>query len=325
MASAGGRAAGAQRVLAKLQESLSNEKYYEAHQMYRTLYFRYSSQKRYPELLDLLYDGATKLLLKNQQGSGADLAILFVDVLTTANSPTSEENFQKISHLFQLINSSAPERDTYLVKALRWSGMDETKKGHPQLHKAIAQVFWKEKNYFLARFHFMHSPDGRNCAKMLVELHVARGFSNEVDLFIAQAVLQYLCLQNKNAAVLAFTSYTANHPNIMKRNPPFIMPLLNFLWFLLQAIESGKLAIFKMLCDKYRPSLGRDPSYQEYLDKIAQIFFGVRPPPNSRPRGLFDNLLQQLLGGADDDSDEEGASASSSSGQKSQPMETEMD
>jgi hypothetical protein len=28
-------------------------------------------------------------------------------------------------------------------KALRWSGMDETKKGHPQLHKAIAQVFWK--------------------------------------------------------------------------------------------------------------------------------------------------------------------------------------
>lgn len=42
-----------------------------------------------------------------------------------------------------------------------------------------------------------------------------------------------------------------------------------------------------MLCDKYRLTLGRDPSYQEYLDKIAQIFFGVRPPPNSRPRGLF--------------------------------------
>lgn len=41
MASAGSRAAGAQRVLVKLQESLSNEKYYEAHQMYRTLYFRY--------------------------------------------------------------------------------------------------------------------------------------------------------------------------------------------------------------------------------------------------------------------------------------------
>lgn len=112
-----------------------------------------------------------------------------------------------------------------------------------------------EKNYFLARFHFMHSPDGRNCAKMLVELHVARGFSNEIDLFITQAVLQwdffvsllnqylfanlfrYLCLQNKNAAILAFTSYTANHPNIMKKNPPFLMPMLNFLWFLLQAIE----------------------------------------------------------------------------------------
>jgi golgi to ER traffic protein 4 len=119
-----------------------------------------------------------------------------------------------------------------------------------------------EKNYFLARFHFMHSPDGRNCAKMLVELHVARGFSNEIDLFITQAVLQwdfifldveistndyifrYLCLQNKNAAILAFTSYTANHPNIMKKNPPFLMPMLNFLWFLLQAIERYFLLFF---------------------------------------------------------------------------------
>lgn len=31
---------GVQRVLAKLEASISSENYYEAHQMYRTLYFR---------------------------------------------------------------------------------------------------------------------------------------------------------------------------------------------------------------------------------------------------------------------------------------------
>ena len=39
----GGRgAAGASRVLAKLNASLENGNFYEAHQMYRTLYYRYS-------------------------------------------------------------------------------------------------------------------------------------------------------------------------------------------------------------------------------------------------------------------------------------------
>lgn len=47
-----------------------------------------------------------------------------------------------------------------------------------------------EKNYVSARQHFVYSKDGSECAAMLVELHQQRGYSNEVDLFIAQAVLQ---------------------------------------------------------------------------------------------------------------------------------------
>jgi len=71
---------------------------------------------------------------------------------------------------------------------------------------------------------------------MLVELHRVRGYANEVDLFIAQAVLQYLCLRNKNTATAAFNTYTTQHPNI-KTGPPYLLPLLNFLWFLLKAID----------------------------------------------------------------------------------------
>lgn len=74
------------------------------------------------------------------------------------------------------------------------------------------------------------------CAGMLVEFHSLKGYPSEVDLFIAQAVLQYLCLQNKKTATVAFNNYTKHHPNI-KTGPPYLLPLLNFIWFLLKAIE----------------------------------------------------------------------------------------
>ena len=49
----------------------------------------------------------------------------------------------------------------------------------------------------------------------------------------------------------------------------------------------GKLTTFTELCDKYQPSLKRDPAYAEYLDKIGQHFFGLPPPEPSGPGGIF--------------------------------------
>lgn len=34
-----------------------------------------------------------------------------------------------------------------------------------------------------------------------------------------------------------FVSYTCEHPRIKKGGPPYILPLLNFIFFLLQAVE----------------------------------------------------------------------------------------
>lgn len=47
-----------------------------------------------------------------------------------------------------------------------------------------------EKNYSQAWCHYLRSMDGEGCASMLVEYHMLKGCDSEVDLFIAQAVLQ---------------------------------------------------------------------------------------------------------------------------------------
>lgn len=47
---------------------------------------------------------------------------------------------------------------------------------------------------------------------------------------------RYLCLQNKATAQEAFNSYTSRHPKI-NSGPPYLLPLLNFLFFLLKTID----------------------------------------------------------------------------------------
>uniref|UniRef100_A0A0P4WP96 Golgi to ER traffic protein 4 homolog n=1 Tax=Scylla olivacea TaxID=85551 RepID=A0A0P4WP96_SCYOL len=318
---------GIPRVLAKLKASVEEGRYYEAHQMYRTLYFRYCSQQKYAEVLDLLYDGASLLLRHEQQTSGADLALLMLEVLEKSKTDPTEENITRIASLFSLLNHGTPERHQYLVRAVKWSCGDIHKLGHPRLHQLLAQTLWKEKNYGSARYHYLRSEDGGGCADMLVELHLLRGYPSEIDLFLTQAVLQYLCLQKKVAASEVFETYTKTHPTITKqRGPPFILPLLNFLWLLLSTIESGKVTYFTVLCEQYQPSLNRDPSYREYLDRIGQLFFNLpAPKPQAGPGGIFGNLIQGLLGGGlgDDDSDDEGHMGGASSSGHQAPLTAE--
>jgi len=113
------------------------------------------------------------------------------------------------------------------------------------------------------------------------------------------------CQSNQHSlANRTLQSYTAMHPRISMRNPPFVQPLLNFLWFLLLAIDGGKSSIFKTLCDLYAPSLSRDPTYREYLIQIGEIHFGLKQPQRQAPfGGIFGNLLQSLMEDQDDSDD----------------------
>jgi len=293
------QARGVSRVLAKLEKSISEGKYYEAHQMYRTLNFRYLNQKKYDELLELLYKGSTLLLNHSQQSSGADLAMLLLEAQTVSKAPPSEQHVGRCVALFRLLD--AQTRPPFLVKAVGWSSSEQHKQGHPLLHQRLAKLLWEEKDYGSARYHFLRSEDGSGCATLLIELHLSKGYPSEVDLFLTQAVLQYLCLQKRVVAVQVFEVYTHQHPAI-SQGPPYLLPLLNFLWFLLLATERGRVPEFTVLCEQYAGVLARDPCYKTYLDTIGQLFFQLPPPP--RRQNMFGNILQSILGGLEEEEEE---------------------
>ncbi|XP_031655482.1 Golgi to ER traffic protein 4 homolog isoform X2 [Oncorhynchus kisutch] len=254
-----------------------------------------------------MYNGAQLFFSYNQLNSAADLSMLVLESLEKSEAKVEDEDLEHLAKLFSLMDPNSPERVAFVSRALKWSTGGSGKLGAPKLHQLLAVTLWKEQNYSESRYHFLHSSDGEGCAQMLVEYSAQRGFRSEVDMFVAQAVLQFLCLKNKNSASVVFSTYTQKHPSIEK-DPPFVQPLLNFIWFLLLAVDGGKLTVFTVLCEQYQPSLKRDPMYNEYLDRIGQLFFGVPPKQSSSYGGLLGNLLNSLMGSGEGE-DEEGEEA----------------
>lgn len=76
-------AQGSDRILVKLKRMIASGEYYEAHQLYRTLNFRYLNSNKYSELRQLLFDGSNLFLGSGQYNSGADLADLYLNALAS--------------------------------------------------------------------------------------------------------------------------------------------------------------------------------------------------------------------------------------------------
>ena len=56
-----------------------------------TYFYRFSSQSKFQDAEDLLYDGANELFKYKQMGSGTDLSKLFIEVLGKRDVRTDSE------------------------------------------------------------------------------------------------------------------------------------------------------------------------------------------------------------------------------------------
>lgn len=175
------------------------------------------------------------------------------------------------------------------------------------MYKILANVFWSEGNTELARRYYMLCRDGNLCGRILIKINETKGYKSEVDLFIVQAVLQQISLNDRKTAEDTFTAYTRYHPKISRKEAPFKQPLLNFIHFLFRLMDTKNLEAFKALCTLYKAELERDPAFEKYLTKIGVQHFGANPPVSeSRFGGMFGDVISRLLQGIDEDDDVEG-------------------
>lgn len=345
------------RLVTKLRTAVEDGQLYEAHQILRTIHFRFISHKdRLKTLCDLLYLGARHLLNLEEIISGHDVANLYVESaakffqqrLDSAMKDEEKDLLRsKLTYQNEIFHAShgtedkdvsyniarlmvelpENEREKFVAETMRLLTSNIFNK--QLLHLILARAYYHTlTNHVSARYHFLHSANEDNAieiANLLIDFHQRFGNKAEAELFIAQFTLQYLCLQNpisstssiqstgnrttrdsiRKTAETTLLRYRTRHPQLQGQLPTTTYPLLNFLNFITSLLDSDKdeSRTFKALCDTYKPAWSRDPSYQSYLSRIGELYFGlVDQSRHQQQQGVFfNNILMTLLDSSDGD------------------------
>lgn len=320
------------KLLQRLRLNTDDDNYYETHQLYKTIHFRCVSSDLIDESIDLIYNGLVYFTSKNQLHCIFDLAKVFVETLKKSPTRTTPDAVdaafvQKCKFIHNALRDGAEEQNEFTAGVLKWSGSlfvkqasqlkslthenalvaYQKKFGHVDLHREFALNMWSEKNYIKARYHFLHSTDAESFSQMMIECHRKYGYPSEADLFLTQSVLQFLCLSNLTSAIDFYTHYVKNNPLVDTNKP-----LVNFLNFLFAAIKLNKVNLFNVLLELYKPSLDRDTSYYDYLDRIGQMFFNLKPKKVEK-ESMFSNLMRMLTTTPSSQSNDNQATNTSSS------------
>lgn len=142
---------------------------YELHQKIRTKTVRLVKKGKFAEAIDTLYDGSTKLLGMNEQGSGCDLAVYLLDVYN--QSKTSVDDSSRgmcpadLDRITTILDKTSAEfwRKKVIQAAVKWSSSSlQNALGDAKLRLFIAELLVKgkpytdpDREYFAAEAHFI--------------------------------------------------------------------------------------------------------------------------------------------------------------------------
>ncbi|KAG0198480.1 hypothetical protein BGX28_008060 [Mortierella sp. GBA30] len=302
-------ARGTAKVLQKLEKSVSEGHYYEAHQMYRTVANRYVKAHNYKDATDLLRSGSLLLLQHKQVGSGTDLALYLIEVYNLDKVPVTEESRDRIFDLADLMDADNSQRKTFLQNAISWSANNsEYKNGDPLLQHYIGLLFWKEKDYNQAEAHLLVGTQESAEALGLVLFEWSElEPSHDKGAYLLRGVLQELAMRNLRDANTVYKTFVERLPanylaaeqkvpgdGTLKTIQTFKSSLLNLTQMLLLACQTGNPAIFKQVAAKYKPVLAIDENFGALMTTIGELFFGIRAPKQAN---MLADLMNSLFSG----------------------------
>jgi hypothetical protein len=126
-------------------------------------------------------------------------------------------------------------------------------------------------------------------------------------IYLARAVLPYLLVANVRAANASYRTFTSDLSSENKglavqdvssqssdlRVFPSL-PLINFLGLLLLAVQKGSPDVFRQLRNHYAHHLDEVDTWDEALEMIGEMYFGIQRPRQANP--LMD-MMGSLFGG----------------------------
>lgn len=293
---------GTSRLQAKLDAALKNKNYYEAQQLYKTIYNRLLARNNAKEAAQVTFDGALQLLQASNATAATELATLHVHCLE--NEPPTREQTDKLKQIYlafpqeELENASEPFVKAVLKWFKKYASQASVVEMEAEMHDFFAERLFSCSNYPAAQLHFILGKSPEKFAEMIVKWS-QMGDPKEVDLFCARAVFLYLA-QGGGRTPFAKRLYESCRKAMYEDQNREIPPLMNFIRFLLAVIESGASSPqFSFLREKYAVTIARDPEFQLLLNRIGSRYFNQQPPGGmSGMGGVVGNLMRSIFGGA---------------------------
>ncbi|KAL1897424.1 hypothetical protein Sste5346_004161 [Sporothrix stenoceras] len=298
-----------EKIIARMQQRISEGQYYEAQQQTRVVAARHIKASNWKAAIDILYNVAQALLKAGQGGSGGDLGIFLVDVYKQAELKVDATSRGRVLTLLRLFDAEEPTRKKYITEAVGWtSKYGEYPAGDPELHHVIGSLYADEHEPYEAERHLLTGTKDSPAVLGRMEYSwYKQDDAHTAPQYAARAVLPYLLMANVRAANESFmvftTALTADNLGLSVQDVSSAsadarvfpsLPLLNFLSLLLLAVQRGSPELFRQLSTKYAAQLKENESWSDAVETIAEMYFHIQRPRQSNP--LFD-MMGSLFGG----------------------------
>ncbi|KAI6782997.1 Golgi to ER traffic protein 4 [Emericellopsis cladophorae] len=297
------------RIVARLQEKITDGDYYEAQQQTRVAASRYIKQKNWDSAIDILHNVAQSLLKAQQGGSASDLCIMMVDVYKQAETKPDATSKGRLLTCLRLFQAAEPTRKKFIQEMMGWSAkFGEYPAGDPDLHHVAGSIYAEEHEPYEAERHLVIGT--KDSAEVLAKMEYTwykESDAHTAPHYAARGILPYLLVGNVRAANTTYRLFTSslssdnaglNVQDVSTASSDIrifpSLPLLNFLGLLLLAIQRGSPEVFRGLLSKYATQINEVDGWAEPLEMIGQMYFGIQKPRQSNP--LMD-MMSGLFGG----------------------------
>ncbi|KAI0119178.1 DUF410-domain-containing protein [Daldinia grandis] len=300
-----------EKIIARLQQRISEGQFYEAQQQTRVVAARYTKAANWDAAINILYNVGQSLLKAGQGGSGGDLCVLLVDTYKQAELKPDAVAKGRLLTCLRLFNSEEPTRKKYIGEIITWSSkFGEYPAGDPELHHVAGSLYAEEHEPYDAERHLLLGT--KDSAEVLAHLEYEwfkEDDAHTAALYAARGVLPYLLTGNVRSANTCYRLFTSalsqdkqgqlNVQDVASNSADIrvypSIPLLNFLGLLLLAVQRANPDLYKQLHSKYSTLLAEVESWHESLEIIAEMYFGIQKPRQSNP--LMD-MMSGFFGGS---------------------------
>ncbi|RDD42075.1 Golgi to ER traffic protein 4-like protein B [Trichoplax sp. H2] len=261
----------AMKMLKKAEMKYNEGDFYEAHQIYRIAYARFRAKELYNDAMEAIRPAILLFTRCKCIDLAKDLALLIIETLTDRRIPVTTAILENLSSICGMFDSDSDARVTIIEKAILYTkAVGNPEHGDNRLYKLLAEMYWKEKNFGMAIKCLMYG-NAETLAGALVDLSITFGYNDEADLIITNCILQLLCSNRKNIAAATLQHYVKTHPQLSGSRAP--LPLINFLNYVIRAVETGDTAFYETVISLYSLSLSRDVTFFQYLTQIGKVYF----------------------------------------------------